>query len=72
VNATSQPLYIREGYPEPVIREAGWAPGAVWTVVKNLPPSGIRSPDRPVRSDYGVPAYRARGGRLAIILLRMN
>jgi hypothetical protein len=32
------------------IQEAGWAPGAVWTCAKNLAPTGIRSPDRPARS----------------------
>jgi hypothetical protein len=30
--------------------EAGWAPGPVWTGEENLTPTGIRSPDRPSRS----------------------
>jgi hypothetical protein len=30
----------------------GWvAPGPVWTVAENLDPTGIRSPDRPARSE---------------------
>jgi len=29
--------------------EAGWARGTVWTGGENLAPTGIRSPDRPVR-----------------------
>jgi hypothetical protein len=37
-------------YPVPVVQEAGWDPGPVWTCAKNLAPTGIRSPDRPVRS----------------------
>jgi hypothetical protein len=31
-------------------REFGWAPGPVWTCVKNLAPTGIRPPHRPARS----------------------
>jgi hypothetical protein len=34
----------------PIIQEAGWASGPVWTCAKNLAPTGIRSPDRPARS----------------------
>jgi len=30
----------------PIVQEAGWAPGPVWTGVENLTPTGIRSPDR--------------------------
>ena len=30
---------------------AGWAPEPVWTGTKNLAPTGIRSPDRPARSE---------------------
>jgi hypothetical protein len=36
--------------PVPIEQEAGWAPGLVWTCAKNLAPTGIRSPDRPARS----------------------
>jgi hypothetical protein len=35
--------------PVPIVQEAGWAPGPVWTGAENLAPSGIRSPDRPAR-----------------------
>ena len=34
----------------PIVQEAGWAPGPVWTGAENLAPTGIRSPDRPARS----------------------
>ena len=37
--------------PVPIVQEAGWAPGPVWTGVENLAPTGIRSPDRPARSE---------------------
>jgi hypothetical protein len=36
--------------PVPIVQEAGWAPGSVWTGAENLAPKGIRSPDRPARS----------------------
>ena len=35
---------------KPIVQEPGWAPGPVWTGVENLDPTGIRSPDRPTRS----------------------
>ena len=36
--------------PLTIVQEAGWAPGPVWTGAKNLASKGIRSPDRPTRS----------------------
>ena len=42
-------LYPRED-PVPIVHEAGWAPGPVWTGAENLAPTGIRSPHRPARS----------------------
>jgi hypothetical protein len=36
--------------PVPIVQEAGWATGPVWTGAENLAPTGIRSPDRPARS----------------------
>ena len=35
--------------PVPIVQEARWAPGPVWTGAENLAPTGIRSPDRPAR-----------------------
>ena len=41
-------------YPQkdqvPIGQKAGWAPGPVWTEAENLAPTGIRSPNRPARS----------------------
>ena len=37
--------------PVPIVQEAEWAPGSVWKGAENLAPTGIRSPDRPVRSE---------------------
>jgi hypothetical protein len=33
----------------PMVQEAGWASGPVWTGAENLAPTGIRSPDSPAR-----------------------
>jgi hypothetical protein len=51
VNATPRPLYTRESDPVPIVWEAGWAPGPVWTGEENLAPTGILPPDRPGRSE---------------------
>jgi hypothetical protein len=36
--------------PVPIVQEAGWASGPVWTCAKNRNPTGNRSPDCPARS----------------------
>jgi len=51
VNATPRPLYPRERDLVPIVQEAGWAPGPVWTGAENRSPNGIRSPDPPARSE---------------------
>ena len=51
VQATSWPLYPQERYPVPIVQEAGWAPGPVWTGAENLAATGIRSPDFSARSE---------------------
>jgi hypothetical protein len=45
-----RPLSTAGKDPAPIEQEAGWAPGPVWTGAENLNPTGIRSPDRPDRS----------------------
>jgi len=37
--------------PTPIVQEVGWAPGPIWTGSEKLAPSGIKSPDRPARSE---------------------
>jgi len=37
-------------YAVPILHDAEWAPGPVWTGAENLAPAGIRSQDRPARS----------------------
>ena len=49
-------LYLGKD-PVPIVQEAGWALGPVWTGAENLFSTGIRSPDRPARSQS---LYRLR------------
>ena len=46
----AQALFTTGKDPETIVQEAGWAPSPVWTGAENLDLTGIRSPDRPVRS----------------------
>jgi hypothetical protein len=47
VNVTPRPLYNPGKDQVPIVQEAGWSPGLLWTGAGNLAPTGIRSPDRP-------------------------
>ena len=47
---THRPPFTPLEDPVSIVQEAGWAPGPVWTGAENLAPNGIRSPDRPARS----------------------
>jgi hypothetical protein len=50
VSVTPRPLYTRGKEPVPIVQDAGWAPGPVWTGTENLVLTRIRSPDHPARS----------------------
>jgi hypothetical protein len=47
-------LYPRGRYLAPIEQDAGWAPSPVWTGVEGLTCTGMRYPDRPVRSESSV------------------
>jgi hypothetical protein len=61
VSATPWPLYSREREPVPIVEEAGWAPGPVWTGAEPLPPLGFDPwAVQPVASGYtdrDIPAH---------------
>jgi hypothetical protein len=40
VNATQRPRYPRERYLVPIVQDAGWSSGPVWTGAENLFPKG--------------------------------
>ena len=54
----------------PIVQEAGWAPGPVWTGAENLAPTEVRSLDHPARSQslyrLRYPACNVHGFRLFI------
>ena len=56
--------------PVPIVQEAGWTPGPVWMGAENLASTGIRSPDRPARSES---LYRLRyPGPLFVFVFDQN
>ena len=65
---------LGEKDPVPIVQEAGWAPGLVWTGKENLVPTGLRTPDRPYRSEllYRLSirvGVRARAGNKCVLRL---
>ena len=64
------PLFTPGKDTVPIVQEAGWAPGPVWTGAENLAPTRIRSPDRPARSQslYWL-SYTAHWLKVIYILL---
>ena len=68
VSVTLRPLFTPRKDPAPIVQEVGWASRPVWTGEENLAPTGIRSPDRPARSQT---LYRLRyPGPRSILSLR--
>jgi len=57
VSITPRQLFTPGKDPVPIVQEAGWASGPVCTGAENLAPTGIRSLDRPARSQS---LYRLR------------
>ena len=55
VSVTPRPLFTTKKNTIPIVQEAGWAPGSVWTEAGNLASTEIRSPDRPTRSSVAIP-----------------
>ena len=41
VSVTPRPLFTSGKDPVPIVQEAGWAPGPVWTGAENLGPPGF-------------------------------
>jgi len=56
ISVTPRPLFTPGKDQVPIVK-TGWAPGPVWTGVENQAPTGIRSLDRPARSQL---LYRVR------------
>jgi len=56
VSSTPRPHFTPGKYPVPILQEAGWAPGPVWTVGKSRP-QRASIPDRPARSQSHIYIY---------------
>jgi len=69
VSVTPRPLFTPGKDLIPIVQEAGWAPGPVWTGAENLAPTGIRSLDLPahIQSLYRL-RYPARVGLMDLQL----
>ena len=50
VSSTPRPHFTPWKDPVPIVQEAGWAPGPVWTSAENLASTGTRSPELPART----------------------
>jgi hypothetical protein len=50
VSVMPRSLFTLGKDPVPIVQEAGWSPGPVWTGAENLASTGIRSPACPARS----------------------
>ena len=70
ISVTPRPFFTLGNDAVPIAQEAGRDPGTVWTGAENLTPTGIRSPDRPARSQslYRL-SYRAHKQGLSNIKL---
>ena len=64
VSVTPRPYLTPGKDPLPIVQETGWSPRPVWKCGKSRP-KGIRSPDRPARSEslYRL-SYRAHNGKI--------
>ena len=69
--STPRPGHFTPGKdPVPIVQEAGWASGPVWTGEENLAPTGIRSPDRPA---HRLSLYRLRyPAHLLVFIKQVN
>ena len=75
VSVTLRALFTPWEDQVPIAQEAGWASGPVWTDAENLAPNGIRSPDRPARSQSTTlpgPLHCCRRHKLTIKALLCN
>jgi hypothetical protein len=52
MNVMHQPFFPQERDLVPIVQEAGWVPGPVWTGAENLAPTKIQYPDRPACSAW--------------------
>jgi len=71
------PLALTPGKrPGTYCRGGGWTPRSVWTGAENLAPIGIRSPDRPARSEslhlLSAPGPRIHCNKTALLIASLQ
>ena len=73
VSAKSQSIYLRETDAVPIVQEAGWTPGTVWTGAQNLAQyrDSIHGPSKPYRAAISTELSRPCHMLLAICILRV-
>jgi hypothetical protein len=57
VTATPSPLHPQEGVSVVLVQNDVWTSGPVWTGAQDITPTGVRTPNRPARSES---LYRLR------------
>jgi len=68
VSVTPRPLFTPGIHSVPIVQEAVWAPGPVWTGAENLAPSGIRSSElQPLAQSLYRLSYPAHGLNMEVI-----
>ena len=76
ISVTPRPLFTPWKDPVPIVHEAGWAPGPVWTGAENLAPFGIRSPDRLALANrytnWAIPVHSWKGCYSNLINLKVH
>jgi hypothetical protein len=73
VSVKSRPLFNPGKDPVPIVQEAGWAPGPVWTGVENLAPPGFDPRTvQPVASRYTDWATRSRSKKYCIMYYEVH
>jgi len=65
VSSTPRPHFTPRKDPVPILQEAGWAPGPVWTGGKSRPHRDS-IPDRPARNSVAMPS-ELPGPQLVVI-----
>ena len=70
VSSTPRPHFNPGKDPVPILQEAGWAPGPVWTEGKSRPHRDS-IPDRPARSSVAIPT-ELPGPRTCISIAEKN
>ena len=68
VSSTPRPHFTPGKDPVPILQEAGWAPGPVWTGEKSRP-HRHSIPDRAARSSVTIPAELPDPRSIKVVLI---